>query len=132
MKIAMKSYVPNGAVAVQERIEHARRFYSFWEEMCRTLRFLEWRGEWWMERRSTRNVGATLLEALAAYALKQSDLQRKLAVKFRDTWSTALKDTPIDELDHEDDIDEDADDEDVGIWDEEDEQELDEEDFADL
>ncbi len=45
---------------------------------------------------------------------------------------TALKDTPIDELDHEDDIDKDADDEDVGIWDEEDEQELDEEDFADL
>lgn len=77
-------------------------------------------------------MGATLLEALAAYALKQSDLQRKLAVKFRDTWSTALKDTPIDELDHEDDIDEDADDEDIGIWDEEDEQELDEENFADL
>ncbi len=55
------------------------------EEMRRTLRFLEWRGEWWMERRSTWNMGATLLEALAAYALKQSDLQRKLAVKFRET-----------------------------------------------
>ncbi|SJL06992.1 uncharacterized protein ARMOST_10334 [Armillaria ostoyae] len=102
------------------------------EEMRRTLRFLEWRGEWWRERRSTRNVDTALHEALEAYALKQSDLQHKLAVKFRDTWSTALKNTPMDELDHEDDIDEDAEDEDVGIWDDEDEQELDNEDFADL
>ncbi|KAK0220577.1 hypothetical protein IW262DRAFT_1448720 [Armillaria fumosa] len=102
------------------------------EEMRRTLKFLEWRGEWWRERHSTRNVDAALHEALEAYALKQSDLQCKLAVKFRDTWSTALKNTPIDELDHEDDINEDAEDEDVGIWDDEDEQELDDKDFAGL
>ncbi|KAK0227744.1 hypothetical protein IW262DRAFT_1445677 [Armillaria fumosa] len=92
------------------------------EEMHRTLKFLE----------CTRNVDAALHEALEAYALKQSDLQHKLAVKFWDTWSTALKNTPMDELDHEDDINEDAEDEDVGIWDDEDEQELDDEDFAGL
>ncbi|KAK0474671.1 hypothetical protein EDD18DRAFT_1116452 [Armillaria luteobubalina] len=88
-----------------------------WEEMHRTLKFLE----------CTRNVDTTLHETLEAYALKQSDLQHKLAVNFRDTWSTALKDTPMDELEHED-----AEDEDVGIWDEEDEQELNDEDFTDL
>ncbi|KAK0209697.1 hypothetical protein IW262DRAFT_1302151 [Armillaria fumosa] len=87
------------------------------EEMHRTLKFLE----------CTQNVDAALHEALEAYALKQSDLQHKLAVKFQDTWSTALKNTPMDELDHEDDINED-----VGIWDDEDEQELDDEDFAGL
>ncbi|KAK0225741.1 hypothetical protein IW262DRAFT_1267130 [Armillaria fumosa] len=102
------------------------------EEMRRTLKFLEWRGEWWRERCSTRNVDTTLHEALEVYALKQSDLQRKLAVKFQDTWPMALKNTPIDELDHEDDINEDAEDEDVGIWDDKDEQELDDEDFAGL
>ncbi|KAK0485564.1 hypothetical protein EDD18DRAFT_1311691 [Armillaria luteobubalina] len=69
---------------------------------------------------------------LEAYALKQSNLQCKLVVNFQDTWSTALKDTPMDELEHEDDIDEDAEDEDVRICDEEDEQELNDEDFADL
>ncbi|KAK0214468.1 hypothetical protein IW262DRAFT_1450136 [Armillaria fumosa] len=79
-----------------------------WEEMRRSLKFLEWRGE--------------------------CDLQHKIAVKFWDTWSTALKNTLMDELDHKDDINEDAEDEDVGIWDDKDEQELelDDEDFAGL
>ncbi|PBK58710.1 hypothetical protein ARMSODRAFT_1028038 [Armillaria solidipes] len=105
------------------------------EEMCRTLKFLEWRGTWWRERGSTQDVDEALREALDAYAAVQTDLQRRLAVAFRDLWSTALDDAhAADEaLQDGSDQDEDgnsdgSDNEDVGIWNGEEEQDEDDED----
>ncbi|KAK0459382.1 uncharacterized protein EV420DRAFT_1642357 [Desarmillaria tabescens] len=109
------------------------------EEMCRTLRFLEWRGEWWMQRQDARELGGALCEAVDAYALKQSDIQRQLAVKFWDLWLTALDDgrmenAPRSELHPSDDDDAssggDRDEQNIGIWSDEEEVELDEEDYA--
>ncbi|KAK0435340.1 uncharacterized protein EV420DRAFT_1653285 [Desarmillaria tabescens] len=112
-----------------------------WEEMRRTLRFLEWREEWWMQRWDARELGGALHEAVDAYALKQSDIQHQLAVKFRDLWLTALDDgrmenAPRPELhpSNDDDAssDGDRDEQNIGIWSDEEEVELDEEDYADL
>ncbi|KAK0467694.1 uncharacterized protein EV420DRAFT_1616586 [Desarmillaria tabescens] len=111
------------------------------EEMRRTLRFLEWRGEWWMQRRDACELGGALREAVDAYALKQSDIQHQLAVKFRDLWLTALDDgrmenAPRSELHPSDDDDAssdgDRDELNIRIWSDEEEVELDEEDYADL
>ncbi len=85
--MTMKINLDNGADEISNEVlhskwccSHARAHWAcekillLWEEMHRTLRFLKWWGEWWMKQCSIWNVGATLLEALAAYALKQSDL----------------------------------------------------------
>ncbi|KAK0237087.1 hypothetical protein EDD85DRAFT_953083 [Armillaria nabsnona] len=105
------------------------------EEMHRTLKFLEWRGTWWKECVGTQNVDEALHEVLDAYAAVQTDLQRHLAVAFRDLWSTALDDTHAadealqDGPDQDEDGDSDgSDDKDVGIWDGEEEQHEDEDD----
>ncbi|KAK0456981.1 hypothetical protein EV421DRAFT_1887058 [Armillaria borealis] len=103
------------------------------EEMRRTLKFLEWRGTWWRERGGTRDVDEALHKALDAYAAVQTDLQHRLAVAFRDLWSTALDDAHVanealrDGPDQDKDGDSDgSDDEDVGIWNGEEEQDEDE------
>ncbi len=106
-----------------------------WEEMRRTLKFLEWQGTWWKERVSTQNVDEVLGEALDAYAAVQTDLQHCLAVAFQDLWLTALDDVHVadealqDGPDQDEDGDSDgSDDEDVRICDGEEEQHEDEDD----
>jgi Mn-containing catalase len=69
------------------------------EEMRRTLKFLEWRAEWWRVKahsRAVREIG--LQEALRAFALQQSSLHTKLSASFRTMWTTSPRD--IDENDH--------------------------------
>ncbi len=106
------------------------------KEMHRTLKFLEWRGTWWRERGSTRNIDEALCEALDAYAAVQTDLQCRLTVAFRDLgrqhWMThmwSMKHPRMGLIEMKTAIPNGSDDEDVGIWNGEEEQDEDEEDI---
>lgn len=63
------------------------------EEMARTLRYLEWKSEWWIEKVQERgSVSEDLKEGLRAYALEQSGLQLSLRVTFKKLWARPLSD----------------------------------------
>ena len=57
------------------------------EEMQRTLRFLEWHTNWWMERCSTiMTSDEALSEGWHAYAVRQAELRRQIARSFAHIW----------------------------------------------
>ena len=94
------------------------------EEMRRVLVFLEWKSEWWVERQELREgLLRDLDEGLRAFAMGQADLQRRLAVRFREIWKGSLQDEATDNCtssnndadDPEDDGEEDDDDEESDI-----------------
>jgi hypothetical protein len=60
------------------------------EEMRRVLAYFEYKALWWIERGDAegREVSPALAERLRAYAEGQAKLQRDLASKFNDKWST--------------------------------------------
>lgn len=61
------------------------------EEMRRTLQYLQWRKNWWLERRERRSdIDGTMLEGLQAYASEQADLQERLANSFCALWNQPL------------------------------------------
>jgi len=60
------------------------------EEMNRTVRFLEWKSSWWLQRAATRDGPSDIAEGLAAYANEQSQLQLSLRGKFRRLWGSPL------------------------------------------
>ena len=64
------------------------------EEMRRVLVFLEWKSEWWLQRLGLREgLSRDLDEGLKAFAMGQADLQRRLAVHFREIWKGSLHDS---------------------------------------
>lgn len=73
------------------------------EEMRRTLKFLEWRSQWWKDKpASWLGVSPQLSEGIRAYALEQADIQRRLADSFELLWKTPLAefdDTSDNEID---------------------------------
>lgn len=57
------------------------------EEMRRTLRFLQWRSEWWRARETSwEGLHPETAEGLRAYALRQAHLHDAIARKFKDYW----------------------------------------------
>ena len=57
------------------------------KEMQRTLQFLEWHANWWMERRSTITTSnEALSEGCHAYAVRQAELRHQIAGSFAHTW----------------------------------------------
>lgn len=71
------------------------------EEMRRTVKFLEWRSEWWQKKpTSWSGVSAQLSEGLRAYAMEQAATQKSLAECFEVLWETPLADYH-DNSDHE-------------------------------
>ncbi|PBK62691.1 hypothetical protein ARMSODRAFT_895409, partial [Armillaria solidipes] len=63
------------------------------EEMCKVLKFLEWRSSWWHERKGERLVtdDSTLAEGLAAYVEEQGQLQHSLRSRFQLLWAQPLE-----------------------------------------
>ncbi|PBK59169.1 hypothetical protein ARMSODRAFT_983262 [Armillaria solidipes] len=70
------------------------------EEMRRVLKFLEWKGQWWRERQGARGIDGDdgLAEGLASYAQDQEALQTRLMQTFEALWKT-----PLEDLEHESD-----------------------------
>jgi hypothetical protein len=101
------------------------------EEMRRTLEFLEWKANWWMERTSRRTgLSKELAEGLHVYAASQASLQRALLQEFRTLWTAPLDDSTEDngqprtadnDNDNDNDDDDDDDEEDDGGGDDDDE-----------
>ena len=106
------------------------------EEMRRILVFLEWKSKWWLERQDLRKEltpdlrkGLTpdlqkeltpeVDEGMRAFAIGQANLQRNLAIHFREIWKGSLHgemgntEAPGDGVnDGEDDEDDDSDEDD--------------------
>lgn len=86
------------------------------EEMNRTLRFLEWKSEWWLQCAASRTASSDIAEGLAAYAKEQSQLQLSLRAEFRRLWGRPLTEelfVPLfPDVDDDEGNDEDSDDED--------------------
>ncbi|PPQ81349.1 hypothetical protein CVT26_014500 [Gymnopilus dilepis] len=62
------------------------------EEMRRTLKYLEWRANWWISRIGQRTASGSLAEGLSAYASSQASVQSSLAAHFRELWKNPLQD----------------------------------------
>ncbi|KAJ6567629.1 hypothetical protein DFH09DRAFT_1247212 [Mycena vulgaris] len=62
------------------------------EEMRRTLRYLEWQGEWWDARLCRRpSAAADIRAGLRGYALKQTVLCHRLAAHFKGGWEATAR-----------------------------------------
>lgn len=73
------------------------------EEMRRVLAFLDWKAQWWVDRRGARELrDKELSEGLAAYASEQAQLQRDLAMSFREEWKGSLEQAADDNDDDDD------------------------------
>ena len=60
------------------------------EEMQRTLRFLEWHGKWWMDRTGTIvTTDKALSEGRRAYAECQAELRDQIRRSFSHMWRDA-------------------------------------------
>jgi hypothetical protein len=82
------------------------------QEMKRTLRYLQWRAEWWTARVDLRpDAPLDLQEGLRAYARKQELLQENLRTSFQKLWGAPLVETLAVPL-FQSTLDEDGDDED--------------------
>ncbi|KAJ6585954.1 hypothetical protein B0H19DRAFT_1250699 [Mycena capillaripes] len=60
------------------------------EEMRRILVFLEWKAQWWRERKGLRPdiaEDAEMVEGFNAYAERQSSIQEKMKQRFETNWS---------------------------------------------
>jgi hypothetical protein len=80
------------------------------EEMRRTLKFLEWRANWWRQRVSMRPMSDIVMrEALRAFALDQAALQDRLAISFKELWqrplTEAAEDFPANDEDEDSETD---------------------------
>ncbi|KAE9389225.1 hypothetical protein BT96DRAFT_1003441 [Gymnopus androsaceus JB14] len=68
-----------------EEVQYAR------EDMQRTVEFMQWKAEWWVERAGRRSVESEVLrEGLKAYALKQAAVQRQLKDMCISNWKKPL------------------------------------------
>lgn len=57
------------------------------EEQRRTLQFLRWQSDWWLERQALITTDdPALQEGLKAYALRQAALRQDLANHFEHIW----------------------------------------------
>jgi hypothetical protein len=88
--------------------------------MRQVLVFLEWKSEWWLQcLRLREGLSRDLDEGLKAFVMGQADLQRRLAVHFREIWKGSLHDSAAENStnstnnadDPEDDGEDDEDDE---------------------
>ena len=81
------------------------------EEMRRTLVFLEWKSDWWLQQQGVqKELTRDLDEGLRAFAVGQADLQRHLVVYFREIWKGSLDDENANNSGNDDDEEEDDDD----------------------
>jgi hypothetical protein len=66
------------------------------EEMCRTLAYLSWKSNWWLEQAFLREQNTlphgdtTLASGLAAYAHEQSDIYHQIGREFALKWAPLL------------------------------------------
>jgi len=71
------------------------------EEMRRTLVFLEWKSEWWLQQQGLREgLPRELDEGLRVFALGQANLQQRLAAHFQAIWKGSLEES-IENSSHE-------------------------------
>lgn len=62
------------------------------EEMRRTLAYCNWKQNWWRERLNRRTIPTEVMDGVAAYALKQSDIWITLAESFASMWAPLIRD----------------------------------------
>ncbi|KAI0055066.1 hypothetical protein BV25DRAFT_1873220 [Artomyces pyxidatus] len=75
-----------------EEIIHLR------EEMPRSVKFLEWKSDWWASRATLRaDAPEDIRSGLSAYAGRQAAVYAGLAAKFKAQWTTALKTYGLDD-----------------------------------
>lgn len=74
--------------------------------MRRSIKFCEWKAEWWKERGKLREVECPVLgEGLLAYSHQQSDIELARAEKWRTKWAdireraVKVRSTLLDEID---------------------------------
>ena len=68
------------------------------EEMRRTIYFLEWKANWWVERASARaDAPSRVQRGISAYAAKQGAIHRAIAMSCAEQWYPILvkQHTPI-------------------------------------
>jgi hypothetical protein len=57
------------------------------EEMCRTLRYLTWKSDWWLQKaRTVENDDVELLSGLKAYARRNAGLLLEIRERFKCEW----------------------------------------------
>jgi hypothetical protein len=62
------------------------------EEMRQVLAWFEWRATWWEQQAEKRNKAHTdILHGVAAYAFKQADIARRMALQCAMDWLPELK-----------------------------------------
>lgn len=66
------------------------------EEMSRVLKYLEWKGDWWMSRSQARpDESPELREGISVFAIKSSKIQLELRESFRKLWDSPLQDASV-------------------------------------
>jgi hypothetical protein len=62
------------------------------EEMRRVIAWFEWKEDWWKEQATRREAAATdILIGISAYAYKQANLMRRMAIRCAADWVPVLK-----------------------------------------
>ncbi|KAH9476140.1 hypothetical protein JR316_0011711 [Psilocybe cubensis] len=74
------------------------------EEMRRTLAFLKYKSDWWVEQQSALpGAPKDLVEGISAFAISQAEIQTSLANHFRKLWAAPFSENVEEDVDEDED-----------------------------